>query len=395
MPTGAGTRRRDTVCLTISAVTRVLFVNENIGGHATVHLNLAGALRDHPEIDAEFLHVPPARLGRRLVSASVPGLSRLDLDLQPLRAQLALSALVRHQLRGLVERFDVIHVYTHNAALLSAGLLRPVPTVVSLDSTNALNAYRLAHRAPTRWTARVLPLSQRFERRVYDAATLVVANSAWVAESLRSTYAVPAAKIRELPVGVPVPDPLPARPTAASDALPEITFVGRELERKGGRKLIELHQRSLVSRCILNLVTRDPVPELRNVRVFSDVSPGDPRLVSLLLGSTAFVFPSPIDQAPNAVLEAMAMGVPVVALRVGAVPEMVEDERTGLLVEPGDDERLLESIERLLDDPTNAAQMGTRGHERALARYEIGATTSRLVGVLHEAVEAWHDHDGR
>ena len=101
---------------------RVLFVNENIGGHATVHLNLERALSGHPEIEATFLHVPRPPLGRRIVSASVPGLGRLDLDLQPLRAQLAVSAFVRRRLLNIVADFDVIHVYTHNAALLSSKL---------------------------------------------------------------------------------------------------------------------------------------------------------------------------------------------------------------------------------------------------------------------------------
>ncbi len=364
---------------------RVLFVNENIGGHATVHLNLERALNDHPEIDATFLHVPPPPLLRRLVGASVPGLGRLDLDLQPLRAQLALSAFVRRRLRRIIADFDVIHVYTHNAALLSAPLLASVPTVVSLDSTNALNAYRLAYRNPTRWTPRVLALTLRFEHRVYDAATLIVANSSWVAESLRDTYSVPAERIRVLPFGVPVPKRLP--PPAPSQGLPEITFVGRELERKGARRLIELHQRFLASRCILNLVTPEPVPELPNVRVYGDVIPGDPRLTTVLRGSRAFVFPSPIDQAPNAVLEAMAMGLPVVALRVSAVPEMVDDGRTGILVDQGDDTGLVRSIEILLDDPAMAARMGAEGHQRALARYEIGATTTELVHLLGEAIE--------
>jgi glycosyltransferase involved in cell wall biosynthesis len=366
---------------------RVLFVNENLGGHATVHLNLERALQDHPEIDATFLHVPPPSFVRRLVGASVPGLGRLDLDLQPLRAQLALSAFVRRRLRRVVADFDALHVYTHNAALLSGSLLESKPTVVSLDSTNALNAYRLAHRAPTRWTPRVLPLTQRFERRVYDAATLIVANSSWVATSLRSTYSVAPEKIRVLPFGVPVPRSLPPAPT--SEGLPQITFVGRQLERKGGRRLIELHQRFLAARCVLNLVTTEPVPDLPNVRVYGDLTPGDPRLTDVLRASRAFVFPSAIDQAPNAVLEAMAMGVAVVALRVSALPEMVDDGRSGILVEPGDDGGLVAAIETLLDDPATAAVMGVRGHERALARYEIGATTTELVRVLSEAVDRW------
>jgi alpha-maltose-1-phosphate synthase len=364
-------------------VLRVLFVNENIGGHATVHLNLERSLRRHPEVEASFLHVPPPSLARRFLGASVPGLARRDLDLQPLRAQLALSATVRRRLASRVGAFDVVHVYTQNAALLSADQLRGTATVVSLDSTNALNAYRLAHRSPTRWTPRVLPLTQWFERRVYEAATLIVANSAWVGRSLRGTYAVPADKLRLLPFGVPVPDPLP--PAPPPEALPAITFVGRQLERKGGWRLVELHQRHLSARCVLNLVTTDPVPRLPGVRVFRDFTPGDARLTTLLRGTRAFVFPSPIDQAPNAVLEAMAAATPVVALRVGAVPEMVEDGVTGLLVDEDDDEALLAAIGRLLDDGPAAAAMGARGRDRAQARYDIDRTTAELVRVLGEA----------
>ena len=74
---------------------RVLFVNENIGGHATVHHHLRRALEAHPEVEADFLDVPPPSLLRRLIGMRLPGLAGLDLDLQPLRAQLAASAWVR------------------------------------------------------------------------------------------------------------------------------------------------------------------------------------------------------------------------------------------------------------------------------------------------------------
>jgi alpha-maltose-1-phosphate synthase len=362
----------------------VLFVSENIGGHATVHLNLEAALGAHPEIDATFLHVPPPGTWRRVVGATVPGLGRLDLDLQPLRAQLALSAWVRRRLRRLAEQFDVLHVYTANAGLLSTHLLGRLAVVVTTDSTNALNAYRLAHRSPTRWTGRVLPLSMWFERRVYEAATTVVANSEWVLESLRATYHVRPDKLRCLPFGVVLPDRLPPR---THEELPAITFVGRQLERKGGRRLLALHQRYLVDRCILNVVTGEEVPAAPGVRVFRDFTPGDPRLTELLRSSRAFVFPSPIDQAPNVVLEAMAAGVAVVGLGVGAVPEMVEEGVTGYLVSPGDDRALLAAIGRLLDDEALAVAMGDRGRARAAERYDIARSAAGLVGILAEAAE--------
>ena len=74
---------------------RVLFVNENLGGHATMHQALRGVLNGHPEVSAEFLDVPAPGLARRLAAAPVPGLVRLDADLQSLRYQLAQSVQAR------------------------------------------------------------------------------------------------------------------------------------------------------------------------------------------------------------------------------------------------------------------------------------------------------------
>ena len=57
---------------------RALFVNENLGGHATVHLNLRRALRARPDVDARFYDVPAPGLVRKLAAAPVPGLAGLD-----------------------------------------------------------------------------------------------------------------------------------------------------------------------------------------------------------------------------------------------------------------------------------------------------------------------------
>jgi alpha-maltose-1-phosphate synthase len=364
---------------------RTLFVNENIGGHATVHLHLEQIMAARPEIQPQFLHVPAPGLGRRVVGASLPFLGRLDLDLQPLRAQLALSAVVRSALRRRLPDVDAVYLYTHNAGLLSSDLLRSRPTVVALDTTNAANAYRLPYRLPTRWTPRVLPLTQAFERRVYAAATLVVACSEWAAASLRTSYGLADSRLRVIPFGIRVPSfDRPPAFHGRSD-LPKIVFVGRQMLRKGGWRLLDLHQRHLRDRCELVLVTTDPVPATPGVTVIGDLRPGDPRLWDVLRSSTAFVFPSLIDQAPNSVLEAMAAGLPVVAMRVAALPEMVVDGETGRLVDPDDAQGLLDAITALLDDPAAAARMGAAGRARVLRRYDAEATADSLLAVLKEA----------
>jgi glycosyltransferase involved in cell wall biosynthesis len=78
------------------------------------------------------------------------------------------------------------------------------------------------------------------------------------------------------------------------------------------------------------------------------------------------VTPSTAPEALKLVaLEAMAMSRPVVATRVGGVPEVVENGATGYLVEPGDDEALADAITALLRDPSTARAMGHAGQRRA------------------------------
>ena len=364
---------------------RVLFVNENLGGHAAMHEYLRRALVRHPEVEATFFDVPPPGLWRRLVAAPVPGLARLDADLQPLRYQLAQSWHVRRRLADLLDAADVVHVYTHNAVLLSSRALRRVPTVVSLDTTNAVNAFQIDYRRPGALTAASLRAVVPFERRVYQAATVVVAQSAWTAGPLER-YGVDRRRVRIIPFGVTVPDLAPRRPSAG---LPRVTFVGKTMEGKGGWNLVRVFEESLRDRCRLTLVTREAVPPRAGIEVLGDVRPGDGRLASVLAGTAVFAFPTRIDKVPYAVLEAMAAGVPVVSTRVGAIPEMVEHGVSGLLVEPGDDAGLAGALGALLGDEGRRRAMGEAGRRRVLERFDARRTTAELVQVLIDARRRW------
>src|SRR6478672_4705225 len=97
------------------------FVNENIGGHVTMHHHLRGALAGREDIQATFFDLPRAALATRVAGARVPGLGRLDLDLQLIRARLAQSVIVKRHLDSLPESPDALHAYTQNTALLSVG----------------------------------------------------------------------------------------------------------------------------------------------------------------------------------------------------------------------------------------------------------------------------------
>jgi glycosyltransferase involved in cell wall biosynthesis len=87
-----------------------------------------------------------------------------------------------------------------------------------------------------------------------------------------------------------------------------------------------------------------------------------------LPGLDVLAVPSRSDGSPLVVCEAMAAGVPVVASRVGGLPDLVEDGGSGLLVRPGEAEDLARALVALLLDPEAARRLGARGRVLAAAR---------------------------
>ncbi|HEY0070535.1 MAG TPA: glycosyltransferase [Chloroflexia bacterium] len=106
--------------------------------------------------------------------------------------------------------------------------------------------------------------------------------------------------------------------------------------------------------------------------------------IAHLLGAMdVFVLPSHKEALPVAVLEAMAMCLPVVATRVGGLPEVVQDGSTGLLVEPGDRPALRDALARLLSDRELAHRLGASGQARVHAHF----TVDKMVEHVEELYE--------
>jgi glycosyltransferase involved in cell wall biosynthesis len=94
------------------------------------------------------------------------------------------------------------------------------------------------------------------------------------------------------------------------------------------------------------------------------------------------------EGSPNALLEAMAAGVPVVATRVGGVPEIVQHGESALLVEPGDPAGMRAALIRILTDPALSAGLIMRGKELILERHEPEARAQRLVSIYRSVAES-------
>jgi glycosyltransferase involved in cell wall biosynthesis len=94
------------------------------------------------------------------------------------------------------------------------------------------------------------------------------------------------------------------------------------------------------------------------------------------------------EGSPNALLEAMATNVPVVATAVGGVPEIVTDEESALLVKPGDATAMSAAIARILNEPKLATRLAKRSHELILARHTPEARVRRLVAIYRGLSQA-------
>lgn len=123
------------------------------------------------------------------------------------------------------------------------------------------------------------------------------------------------------------------------------------------------------------LAARSPVRD--RIKLYPAVP--DPR--PFFEQASLVVLSSVREALPNVILEAMSMGLPVVATAVGALPEVVEQDRTGLLCPPGDAEALGENLAALLTDADRRVAFGQAARARAVAGFSMESMVQR-----HETV---------
>jgi glycosyltransferase involved in cell wall biosynthesis len=109
-----------------------------------------------------------------------------------------------------------------------------------------------------------------------------------------------------------------------------------------------------------------------------------PETIPLFEAMDVFALSSLREGLPNVVLEAMAMGVPVVATRVAGVPRLIEQEKDGLLVNIGDGQELGSALARLLDDTDWRNRLGDAGRWTVGARYSLEGRMQRIREIYDE-----------
>jgi alpha-maltose-1-phosphate synthase len=166
---------------------------------------------------------------------------------------------------------------------------------------------------------------------------------------------------------------------------PRVLFVGGRFAHKGGPELLAALSDKLGAEVDLDLVTPAKLPERPGLSVHS-LKPADPGLLDLHQQADVLCLPSHGDAVPWAVLEAMACGTPVLASRVGGIPDLLDGGRAGMLVDHGDERQLGEALSRLLGDDDLRRELAGRARERCEERYDA----RRQVPLLIERMRDLH-----
>jgi glycosyltransferase involved in cell wall biosynthesis len=299
-----------------------------------------------------------------------------DVPVHLLKACCRWDARALWRLRRLLRRADIVHSFLYHANLLTRfAAIGPGARVV-------ISSARVAERSRPRrrWlechTHRLVDVEVCVSTGVRD----------WLAEG-----GFPRDKLAVIPNGVDVErfagrDPAFKARLGLAPATPLVTAIGRLHEQKGMTYFLRAAASLLhsVPSCRFLIVGQGPLEaalkaEAREFHLeervtflgFCDDVP------AVLRASDVFVLPSLWEGMPNALLEAMAAAVPVVATRVEGVTEVVRDGATGFLVLPRDVPGLVSATLRLLGDPGRARAMGATAQQHVRTHYTLDIMARR------------------
>lgn len=299
---------------------------------------------------------------------------------------------------------DVVHAhtwYTHLAGLTMSGAYG-LPLVVTVHSLEPLRPWKREQLGGG------YDLSAWVERQALEQAQAVIAVSAAARQDVLDHFSTDPDRVHVVHNGI---DAAAFAPDQGRDTLerlgidagrPYVLFVGRITRQKGITTLIEAIPHLDAEIGVVLAAGQPDTPELaaeveRGVADARASAANRPihwiaeqldRATLRQLYSHAALFACPSIYEPFGItnLEAMACGAPVVASRVGGIPEVVVQGRTGLLVDPpADPVAWAAAINPLVADPTRRAEMGEAGRQRAVEQFSWTAVATRTMQV-YEAV---------
>lgn len=114
----------------------------------------------------------------------------------------------------------------------------------------------------------------------------------------------------------------------------------------------------------------------------------DDELARIYRSSDVFILPTLNDSFPLVILEAMASGLPVVSTNVGGIPSMIDNNKQGFLIQPGDSQVLAEKIQYLLDNPEMAKKFGKNGRNKVVQNLTWNTQAKKTNDILLQALSS-------
>lgn len=356
---------------------RVAFVNGGILGltsyaHWARHAFAgSGDIRVEHFLLSENLQVGE-RIVRRVLCAQLwpdlPGSRNLDLSRFRRELNSGLQARRRLLARGL-DHFDVLHFHRQATAYASLDLMERVPSIASVDCTQTC-VLQDATSALERWS---LEFNVRRDGAILRRAAAIVSTSDWAARDIRRLYPDCRTPIHVMPnpVRLDLFDPAWIDERRARTAgRVQCLFIGGDFPRKGGFDLLEAWKRADFSRrADLTLVTAWPLPSPlpAGVHVQRGISAQTPAWSAAWRAADLFVMPTRNEAFGLVYQEAAAAGLPSIGPRLNAVPEIIDDGVTGILLTPGNIDELTAALDRLIASAELREQLG-RAARRKIER---------------------------
>jgi glycosyltransferase involved in cell wall biosynthesis len=263
---------------------------------------------------------------------------------------------------------DVAGVFLHTMALAPGvfDLFHKKPIVISGDATPfAKREMRTAYGLGRQF--RLVELAKReFFRHMFKRSAGFVAWSCWAKESLVRDYGCREDAVAVIPPGINLELFMPGD---RDHELPRILFVGGDFDRKGGNLLLRVFRKHFRGRAELVIATREAVEDEPGVTVHRNIPANSDEMRRLYATSDVFALPTQADCYSIVCMEALAAGMPVVTTRVGGIPEIVLEGKTGHAVEVNDEAAFTSSLRSLVEDAAKRREMSLAARADAIARF--------------------------
>ncbi len=163
----------------------------------------------------------------------------------------------------------------------------------------------------------------------------------------------------------------------------KLYVAGNNIIGRGGSKYPYFMRASSYGKYIKSLISKNRLK--KKVKMLGTLT--DEEMKERFLKSSVFVCPSVIENSPNSLGEAMLLGVPVVASRVGGIPDMVTENKDGLLFERGNVSELAGCILQIWDEPVISSVYGDNAAKHAARTHNADENYKRLVEIYNEIVK--------